>query len=242
MWGKYLSRKNSDFLDSFIQLVEKKSFGSYSNTDNVWADIHNPKKHYHNEEENRLFLKYKLCLCQPFKVTEFFGNKNIKREFAIIQFIESEQDKKLNCKPMTKATLIRAFNNDYKLIFEDKGFYSITNKMTKRRFYFPGTKNSKRLQTSQDSWPQNSVNVVKREEEEDFNDIKVIFPLSDSPSSPLSQDCNDLHRVRTDESADSIVFLSTGNSTTKEIKDKKGITSENMFTLSPDSTDSNSLI
>lgn len=236
MWGKSLSRKNTDFLDAFIQLVEKRTFDPSSTNNHLWH-LHNQGLHRHNEEEDRLFLKYKMTMCQPFNIVEFYGNKNIRKEFAVIRFIISEEAKKMNFKPITKATLIRSFSNNYKLVFEDKAYYSVTRNLSKRKFYLPMRK-FKRAKTSHEqvSW-DNEVNVVIIENNDQMMALGIHPHTSDNTNSLTGDEYDELHRTWSDESADSIVFLSTGNSHTKEIREKKGIILDNEL-LSPDSNKS----
>lgn len=235
MWGKALSRKNSDFLDTFIQLVERRTFDPTSTNNHLWH-LHNQGLHRHNEEEDRLFLKYKITMCQPFNVVEFYGNKNIRKEFAVIHFISSEEANKLNFKPITKATLIRSFSNDYKLVFEDKAYYSVTRNLSKRRFYLPMKFKRAKASHEQVSW-DNEVNVVIIENNDQMMSLGIHPHRSDNTNSLSGDEYEELRRTWSDESADSIVFLSTGNSHTKEIRDKMGIVIGNEL-LSPDSNNS----
>lgn len=257
MKGRKLTKTNSDFIDKFIESVEQRTFdknsSKHTSFDTLPFENIDIPNFFDDNNEELLFLKYRFCLSQPFNVVKFNGSKLKRKEWAHIKFIRSNEAAHLQSMPFGKATLIRTFNKDYKLIFEDKSYYTITKNKTKRLFHFSETLNDDDVHTPVEKSliyeNPNYLNLNSGELRltvqifnsprsgasfENANNSEILEELNKAYQEALpSADSDEIYRVRTAESIDSIIFLSTGNSNSKDILKDTG--SDRI--LSPESND-----
>lgn len=254
-----LSKQNIDILQNFIVEVEKNSFGLSKSQILTTSPPHSACSVNLDYEDmlNQMFNKYKACLSQPFYVDEFYGSAKRRKEWAVVKLVPYHDPNHSKYCSINTIKLIRTFNMDYKLLFDDSSYFTITNNGTKKLFYF---------------------NDPSLNDDELFNEFPPLLPSGDSDIeiniqtysaqfSAMSLDssvgpkvfieqtniafdgnqkediemedvvCQSLVPQETGETLQSIIFLSTGNSN-KELKSelRNRIMDEDTL-LSPESED-----
>ncbi|ODV67768.1 hypothetical protein HYPBUDRAFT_5607 [Hyphopichia burtonii NRRL Y-1933] len=254
-----LSKQNIDILQNFIVEVEKKSFGMNKSQILTTSPPHSACSVSLDYDDilNQRFNKYKACLSQPFYIDEFYGSAKRRKEWVVVKLVPSNDPTNSKTLSINTIKLIRTFNMDYKLLFDDSSYFTITSNGTKKLFYFnePSLSDDKLfiefspLLSSGDSDTEINIQTYSAQFSAMSLDSsmgpKVFIEQTNTAFDGNQKEdiemedviCQSLVPQETGETLQSIIFLSTGNSN-KELKSElRNRIMEEDTLLSPESED-----